>query len=202
MAARHLARFDELTQSKIGKQISLTYGEQGPYSTAEPAAGAEPAPPEFAVRFAASTLSGGRIPPRAPAAQADRFLQLAGAGACFIDFDDDGQPDLLLPSEQGGQAILYRNSGGGRFSDVTARAGLDSAGEAHGCTIGDYDNDERDDIVLGLPNGIAVYRNEGGGRFRNATPSTGIQFDRLPLGLTLVDFDHDRRSRPLYIPVY
>ena len=35
-AAQHLARFDQLTQSKIGKQISLTYGEQGIYSTAEP----------------------------------------------------------------------------------------------------------------------------------------------------------------------
>src|SRR5215471_12472771 len=43
-AAQHLARFDQLTQSKIGKQISLTYGEQGPYSTAEPAGGTEAAP--------------------------------------------------------------------------------------------------------------------------------------------------------------
>src|SRR5215470_1750084 len=52
MAAQHLARFDELTQSKIGKQISLTYGEQGPYSTAEPTDGTEGAPKDFAVRFA------------------------------------------------------------------------------------------------------------------------------------------------------
>src|SRR5215470_12303340 len=59
-AAQHLARFDQLTQSKIGKQISLTYGEQGPYSTAEPVGGAEVAPQELAVRFTASTLTGGR----------------------------------------------------------------------------------------------------------------------------------------------
>src|SRR5262249_47000423 len=55
----------------------------------------------------------------------------------------------------------------------------------------DYDNDGRDDIVLGLSNGIAVYHNEGGGRFSNATPSTGIRFEGVPLGLTFVDFDHD-----------
>ncbi|HLH31335.1 MAG TPA: CRTAC1 family protein, partial [Terriglobia bacterium] len=71
------------------------------------------------------------------------------------------------------------------------QAGFDSAGEGHGCTVGDYDNDGRDDIVLGLSNGIAVYHNEGGGRFRNVTPSTGIRFQGLPLGLTLVDYDHD-----------
>src|SRR5262245_28216310 len=71
MAAQHLARFDQLTASKIGKQISLTYGEQGPYSTAEPVGGAEVAPQEFLVRFAASALSGERARGRAPASPPD-----------------------------------------------------------------------------------------------------------------------------------
>ena len=190
-ASQHLGRFDQLTQSKIGKQISLTYGEQGPYSTAEPVGGLELAPQGFSVRFVASAASGGRVGQPSPAGPRDRFLQVAGAGACFIDFDADGRPDLLLPSEGGRHAILYRNTGGGRFSDVTAQAGLDSVGEAHGCVIGDYDNDRRDDIILGLPNRIAIYHNEGGGRFRDASSSTGIVFDGVPLGLTLVDFDHD-----------
>jgi Flp pilus assembly protein TadD len=190
-ATQHLARFDQLTQAKIGKQISLTYGEQGIYSTAEPAGGREAASQDFAVRFTANALSADRNAPRAGAAAPDRFGQLAGAGACFIDYDGDGQPDLLLPGRQGGRSgILYRNAGGS-FTDVTAQAGLDSVGEAHGCVVGDYDNDGRDDIVLGLANGIAIYRNEGRGRFRNVTASTGIRFQGLPLGLTLVDFDHD-----------
>jgi Flp pilus assembly protein TadD len=194
MATQHLARFDQLTESKVGKQISLIYGEQGPYSNVEAAGSGEPAPADFVVRFAASTLSGqrtgansGTVPKDGNSGTAPEF----GAGACFIDFDADNRPDLLLPSEQGGRSILYRNNGGGRFSDVSVRAGLDSAGEAHGCTVGDYDNDGRDDIVLGLSNGVAVYHDEGGGRFRNVTPSTGIQFNGVPLGLTLVDYDHD-----------
>ena len=74
---------------------------------------------------------------------------------------------------------------------MTAQSGLDPGRRGHGCTVGDYDNDGRDDIVLGLSNGIAVYHNEGRGRFRNVTASTGIQFQGLPLGLTFVDFDHD-----------
>lgn len=176
MAAQHLARFDQLTQSKVGKQISQAYGEQGPYSTAEPAGAAAGAPLEFRVRFAASAL--------AAAPGASKNPDEIGAGACFIDFDGDGKPDLVAPP------LLYRNSGG-RFSDVTSTAGLDAIGEAHGCTIGDYDNDRRDDIVLGLAAGIGIYHNDGGGRFRNVTASTGIRFAAAPLGLTLVDFDHD-----------
>src|SRR5207244_9091740 len=86
-AAQHLARFDQLTQSKIGKQISLTYGEQGPYSTAEPVGGAEVAPRDFAIRFAASTLSGGRIAPRPPPGPRDRFLQPARARPCLTELE-------------------------------------------------------------------------------------------------------------------
>jgi tetratricopeptide (TPR) repeat protein len=190
-AAQHLARFDQLTESKIGKQISLTYGEQGIYSTAEPAGGAEGAPQDFAVRFAASSLFAERRTPQGVTAAPDHFEQLAGAGACFIDFDADGRPDLLLPAGGNGRSPrLYRNTGGG-FSDVTAQAGLDSTGVGHGCTVGDFDNDGRDDIVIGLSGGIVIYHNEGRGRFRNVTASTGIRFQGLPLGLTLVDFDHD-----------
>ena len=187
-AAQHLTRFDQLTESKIGKQISLTYGEQGIYSTAEPAGAAEAAPADFRVRFTAGPLSPANPGVRRQVSGTpDHFEQLAGAGACFIDFDADGKPDLLLP---GPVSTLYRNTGGG-FSDVTAAAGLTSAGGAHGCAVGDYDNDGRDDIVLGLSDGIAVYHNESGGRFRNVTATTGIAFRGLPLGITLVDFDHD-----------
>src|SRR5215831_7853913 len=97
-ATQHLARFDQLTASKIGKQISLTYGEQGPYSTAEPVGGAEAAPSDFNVRFEGTELSGGRFRTRTSSTAPERFLQLAGGGACFIDFDGDGRNDLLLPA--------------------------------------------------------------------------------------------------------
>ena len=193
-AAQHLARFDELTQSKVGKPISLAYGEQGPYSTAEPAGAASAAPSEFAVRFAADDRTGIRLAGRQQQPVPDRVLPLLGSGACFIDFDGDGRSDLLL---LGGarRVALYRNSGGGRFADATLRAGLDAGGEADvealGCTVGDYDNDGRADLVIGLQNGIVVYRNQGNGTFRDVTSMLGIRVEGLPLGLSLVDFDHD-----------
>jgi hypothetical protein len=53
-----------------------------------------------------------------------------GAGAAFLDYDNDGHQDLLLvnglfPGGGGGRfATLYRNDGTGTFTDVSARVGL------------------------------------------------------------------------------
>ncbi|WP_291986075.1 CRTAC1 family protein [Luteitalea sp.] len=53
-----------------------------------------------------------------------------GAGAAFLDVDNDGHQDLLLvnglfPGGGGGRyAALYRNDGTGRFTDISARVGL------------------------------------------------------------------------------
>ena len=55
-----------------------------------------------------------------------------GPGAAFLDYDNDGWPDILLVNGQDfpGHARrsstlkLYRNNHNGTFTDVTARAGL------------------------------------------------------------------------------
>jgi len=84
-----------------------------------------------------------------------------GFGAGFLDYDNDGRLDLFvanghvndvrplgIPYAMSPQ--LFRNAGGGRFADVTARAGPYYAAEwlGRGAAFGDLDNDGDTDVVV------------------------------------------------------
>ena len=69
------------------------------------------------------------------------------SSVCVGDFDNDGWPDLFVTAY--GENVLYRNRFG-RFEDVTATAGLATAGTrwGSGCTFVDYDRDGRLDLFV------------------------------------------------------
>lgn len=64
-------------------------------------------------------------------------------GVAVGDFDNDGREDLYVTAYGGNR--LFRNLGGGRFEDVTARAGVadnhDGVHWALSAAFGDYNND-------------------------------------------------------------
>jgi hypothetical protein len=96
---------------------------------------------------------------------------LTGFGTAWFDYDNDGRLDLLavngavqviealrqardpFPVHQ--RRILFRNAGGGRFDEVTARAGaafaLSEVGR--GAAFGDIDNDGDIDVIVANNNG-------------------------------------------------
>lgn len=84
--------------------------------------------------------------------------------ANWIDFDNDGDPDIMLAGENAGcgnsSTRLYSNNGAGSFSEI--QAGL-SFVERAASAWGDFDNDGDQDLVL---SGIAaspltwLYRND------------------------------------------
>jgi enediyne biosynthesis protein E4 len=69
-------------------------------------------------------------------------------GVCAGDFDNDGYTDLFVT--YWGQNALYRNVGGKRFEDVTARMHLtqDRTRYNTGCAFIDYDNDGKLDLFV------------------------------------------------------
>jgi enediyne biosynthesis protein E4 len=69
------------------------------------------------------------------------------SSVCAGDYDNDGRLDLYITYY--GRNVLYRNAGG-RFEDVTKRAGLDSAAVrwGSGCSFVDYDRDGRLDLFV------------------------------------------------------
>jgi tetratricopeptide (TPR) repeat protein len=189
-ARKYLERFQKLTQEKLGTLIGTSYGDQGKYSIAEQVrlpAGAASRP--IAVKF---------VP--VPGADSGLLTHPAGgpdsglprSGACFLDYNNDGRADLLLPD--GGSnytPVLYRNAGG-RLTDVTAQSRLAVAARASSCVAGDFDNDGWTDIVLGLESGLKLFRNQGDGTFRDVTEASGLSAATGALfTVSLLDYDHD-----------
>ena len=70
-----------------------------------------------------------------------------GQGVCAGDYDNDGRVDLFVTYY--GRSVLYRNQGGGVFTDATRPAGL-AAPERYstGCAFLDYDRDGRLDLFV------------------------------------------------------
>ncbi|HXZ79083.1 MAG TPA: FG-GAP-like repeat-containing protein [Terriglobales bacterium] len=194
-AKAHLTRFQQITQQKLGVPLTLAYGDQGQLSLAQPVATKiEDAGPPIPVKFVVAQGTGlsRSTPPPLP----DGIEALLGRGACFIDYDLDGLPDLFLTAggKQGGMA-LYHNLGKGRFEEVTTAAGLDPKRPAIACAVSDYDNDTFPDLAISFGDSIALYHNEHQGKFKDVTEAAGLSKAKAGAlafaGLLWVDFDHD-----------
>src|SRR5450631_2341905 len=86
-AREHLARFQYITQNKLGSAMSLAYGEQGKYPLAEESpAAAVKVPPQIPVTFVDVTKEAG-LPTDSKFDSENRALSF-GPGACFIDYDN------------------------------------------------------------------------------------------------------------------
>ena len=127
------------------------------------------------------------------------ILQTIGNGCAFLDYNNDGLLDILLV---GPRTALFKNQGGGRFSDVSAATGLGTLkGHFLGCAVGDYDNDGWPDVYLSAYRGGALLRNQKGGRFRNITRESGIASQPWGTSCAWGDVNNDGRL-DLYIGNY
>jgi len=112
-------------------------------------------------------------------------------GAISADFDGDGDFDLFVTNFEGPDR-LYRNDGGGTFTDITAPSGIGS-GHSVGASAGCIDGDLLPDLVVAQFQGPArLYRNLGGGRFSEVSaPESGLGSFKRNDGIALADLDGD-----------
>jgi hypothetical protein len=121
-----------------------------------------------------------------------------GSGCAFIDFDNDGNPDILLingmdfPGHKRSRATmkLYRNNRDGSFTDVTVQAGLDFEMYGMGVAVGDYNNDGWEDIYVTGVGESRLLRNDRG-RFHDVTAEANVQNTGFGSGVAWVDYDRD-----------
>jgi enediyne biosynthesis protein E4 len=145
-----------------------------------------------------------------------------GTSAAWVDYDKDGKLDLFVcnyvewsektdiycsldgrhksyctPAAYKGQSCrLFHNLGGGRFEDVTKKAGIyDPTGKNLGVAIVDYDMDGWPDLAVSNdtePN--KLYHNNHDGTFTQDAVQAGIAYDangiaRGAMGIDASDFD-------------
>src|SRR5262249_49822735 len=123
-----------------------------------------------------------------------------GPRCAFIDYDQDGYPDMLLLNGQDWPGHphatttlkLYHNNHDGKFTDVTAKAGLAIPMFGMGAAIGDYDNDGFDDIFVTALGQNHLFRNTGHGTFTDVTRAAGLWGpNEVSTGAAWVDYDRD-----------
>ena len=150
-----------------------------------------------------------------------------GTSAAWLDYDRDGKLDLFVAnyvqwsrdkdlwcsldgttksyctpeSYKGTASKLYRNLGGGKFQDVSQKAGIaDPTSKSLGVGVLDYNGDGWPDLFVAndkQPN--KLYRNNKNGTFTDEAMEAGVAFSeegtaRGAMGVDAADYD--RSGRP------
>ncbi len=115
-----------------------------------------------------------------------------GNGIAVADVDGDGLYDIYFINQMGCNE-LWRNIGGGRFENITEKAGV---GLCHQISVtasfGDIDNDGRPDLfVTTVRHGNHLFHNDGGGKFTDITQSAGVGYSGHSSGAVFFDYNHD-----------
>ncbi|MFZ0745348.1 MAG: CRTAC1 family protein [Terracidiphilus sp.] len=123
-----------------------------------------------------------------------------GPGVAFIDYDNDGWPDIFLVNgmdwpghvTKRSTPKLYHNNRDGTFTDVTKEAGLDVEMYGMGVAVGDYDNDGYDDLFVTAVGQSHLFHNNGNGTFSDVTQKAGLWGpNEFSTSAAWVDYDRD-----------
>jgi len=122
-------------------------------------------------------------------------------GSIWVDYDNDGDPDLFIAKCRGGQTTakineLHRNDGNGVFTDVSIGSNMADSVQTWSSAWNDYDNDGLMDALVGASSTAdgthKFMRNLGDGTFEDFTAGSGWDLNEsLSIEHISFDFDND-----------
>jgi hypothetical protein len=137
----------------------------------------------------------------------NRLFQVRDYGTCaaWSDYDGDGDLDLFVPNYKAqvnpAGNVLYRNDGGGVFTDVSRGSGLGERLDSRGCAWADVDNDGDLDVFvangdlygnsLGSSQRSCLFRNQGNGTFTKIVEGALVTDRGISMGGAWGDYDGD-----------
>ncbi|VAW17433.1 hypothetical protein MNBD_BACTEROID01-802 [hydrothermal vent metagenome] len=142
------------------------------------------------------------------------ILESSGSGITIFDYNNDGLPDLYMLngtylegiSDPAGKVFkntrnkLYKNNGGGTFTEVSHEAGVDDPSWGMAAGAIDFDSDGDEDLYLLNYGPNVFYRNNGDGTFSDITESLGLKgpemlngFTKWSVGVAFWDFNSDNK---------
>jgi hypothetical protein len=183
----------------------ITRSLERPVTPASAGNGAVPPAAEMQVRFTDAAEAAGIRFRHFHGRRSTQLPEDMGSGAAWGDFDGDGDPDLFLVNATGpltaseseharspARSALYRNDGGGRFTDVTEAAGASVRGLGMAAAWGDYDGDHDLDLFVTRFGTNVLLRNEGGARFTDVSAAAGVAgVTGFWSGASWADYDKD-----------
>ncbi len=147
-----------------------------------------------------------------PEREAGAFGRIWGAGfqPAWVDFDNDGDPDLYVVNDFGEYVhpnVLWRNDGplaGGSgagtewaFTDISQDSDAGTAMFGMGLAVADYNSDGYLDMFVTNIGDNVLLTNDGGAGFRNDAAALGVTFgefrrqQRVTWGTVFFDYDND-----------
>ncbi len=169
-------------------------------AAASPSPSPTPPRPSGAIGFTDVTSEAGVRFKHNSGAFGKKYLpETIGAGAAFLDYNNDGWQDILLvnsmdwPESKKRRSFpaLYHNNKDGTFTDSTHQAGLGVEMYGIGVAVGDYDNDGYDDVYITCVGPNHLFRNLGNGKFADVTTRAGLAEPGFSTSAAWFDYDND-----------